>query len=82
MYKDHKYLFRIVNRKDPVPTVPPRSKTELLAYPFVHVGGAWKLDDNGPYKMDDEPPPVEPQPLHDVIVNIANHRTHSMIPVL
>lgn len=69
-----KYLFRIVNRNDPVPTIPPRRKDQLLAYPFVHVAGAWELSQAGASKLADEPPPVDPQPTGNIIWNIAHHR--------
>ena len=55
-----KYIFRIVNDNDPVPTVPPESADQLSEYPFIHVAGAWKISSTAPVKMADEPPPVEP----------------------
>ncbi|TFK79925.1 alpha/beta-hydrolase [Polyporus arcularius HHB13444] len=70
-----KYVFRIVNREDPVCTVPPRTASQLAEYPFIHVGGAWKLDDSGPFKMVQEPPPVDPQSVVDIIWNVKNHQT-------
>ncbi|KAI0692917.1 Alpha/Beta hydrolase protein [Cerioporus squamosus] len=70
-----KYLFRIVNRDDPVCTVPPRTVAQIPEYPFIHVGGAWKLTDSGPNKMSDEPPPVDPQSILDIIWNVKNHQT-------
>ncbi|RPD52115.1 hypothetical protein L227DRAFT_618084 [Lentinus tigrinus ALCF2SS1-6] len=69
-----KYLFCIVNREDPVCTVPPRTVDQIADYPFVHVGGAWKLTEDGPYKMNDEPPPVDPQSIINIIWNVKNHR--------
>ncbi|KAK7029522.1 hypothetical protein VNI00_014555 [Paramarasmius palmivorus] len=68
-----KYLFRIVNSKDPVPTVPPRKRSQIPDYPFMHVGGAWELTQEGPQKMADEPPPVDPQPLLEFIWDIPYH---------
>lgn len=70
-----KYLFRIVNREDPVCTVPPRTAGQIPDYPFIHVGGAWKLTNSGPSKMSDEPPPVDPQSIIGMIWNVKNHRT-------
>ncbi|RPD53718.1 hypothetical protein L226DRAFT_455530 [Lentinus tigrinus ALCF2SS1-7] len=69
-----KYLFRIVNREDPVCTVPPRTVDQIADYPFIHVRGAWKLSEDGPYKMSDEPPPVDPQSIINIIWNVKNHR--------
>ncbi|THH30609.1 hypothetical protein EUX98_g3569 [Antrodiella citrinella] len=70
-----KYLFRVVNRNDPVPTVPPRTANQVVDFPFIHVGGAWELTGTGPGKMHDEPPPMTPQPVAKVIWNIKDHMT-------
>uniref|UniRef100_A0A0W0F800 Fungal lipase-type domain-containing protein n=1 Tax=Moniliophthora roreri TaxID=221103 RepID=A0A0W0F800_MONRR len=70
-----RYLFRIVNQDDPVPTIPPPEKDQLQQYPYVHVGGAWELlESEGPRKMQDEPPPVDPQPIPDIILNAPHHQ--------
>ncbi|KAI0662461.1 Alpha/Beta hydrolase protein [Cubamyces menziesii] len=69
-----RYLFRIVNHDDPVTTVPPVFGTQVEQYPFLHVGGAWELTEDGPHKMHDEPPRVLPQPITDAVGNIANHQ--------
>jgi hypothetical protein len=71
-----KYLFRIVNGLDPVPTVPPPTGQQLLEYPFIHVGGAWEISQSAPTKMADEPPPINPQSFPDIIWNVKNHRMH------
>ncbi|KAK7056331.1 hypothetical protein VNI00_002884 [Paramarasmius palmivorus] len=71
-----KYLFRVVNSEDPVPTAPPPPPPfveDTTLYPFVHVGGAWKLLEIGPQKMADEPPPVDPQSLDDLLKNAHYH---------
>ncbi|KAK7030278.1 hypothetical protein VNI00_014295 [Paramarasmius palmivorus] len=70
-----KYLFRIVNSEDPVPTMPPPPPplADSALYPFVHVGGAWKLLEEGPQKMTDEPPPVPPQSILDALLNAHYH---------
>ncbi|EEC00007.1 hypothetical protein MPER_00157, partial [Moniliophthora perniciosa FA553] len=71
-----RYLFRIVNQGDPVPTIPPPFKDQLQQYPYVHVGGACELlESDRPQKMQDEPPPVDPQPIPDIIWNAPHHRT-------
>ncbi|KAI0651481.1 Alpha/Beta hydrolase protein [Trametes meyenii] len=62
-----RYTFRIVNKEDPVTTIPPPLASELVQYPFVHVGGGWKMTDNGPEKLADEPPPVPPAPISDMV---------------
>ena len=75
-----KYLFRIVNHEDPVPTVPPPPwplVSNVADYPYIHVGGAWQLAEGGPSKMADEPPPVDPQPILDIIWNVKHHRASS-----
>ncbi|KAI0336207.1 alpha/beta-hydrolase [Cubamyces sp. BRFM 1775] len=68
-----RYLFRIVNHGDPVPTVPPVFGTQLEQYPFLHVGGAWELTVDGPSKMQDEPPRVLPQPTGHTVQSTKNH---------
>ena len=75
-----KYLFRIVNHEDPVPTVPPPPwplVSNVADYPYIHVGGAWQLAEGGPSKMADEPPPVVPQSIPDIIWNAKHHRASS-----
>ena len=69
-----KFSFRIVNMLDPVPTLPPLFKEQLVEYPFVHPGRAWHTSTTaGPEKMDDEPPPVEPQSIQDILANWHYH---------
>ena len=69
-----KFAFRIVNMLDPVPTMPPSKKEQLVEYPFVHPGHAWRTrTTEGPDKMDDEPPPVEPQRKQDILANWHHH---------
>ena len=69
-----KFSFRIVNMLDPVPTLPPLFKEQLVEYPFVHPGRAWHTRTTaGPEKMDDEPPPVEPQSIEDIAANWHYH---------
>ena len=74
-----RYLFRIVNKNDPVCTVPPRTSSQQQQYPFIHVSGAWELAKSGPSKMADEPPPVAPQPVDKITWNIRDHRTSSTL---
>ncbi|THH20919.1 hypothetical protein EUX98_g8494 [Antrodiella citrinella] len=69
-----KYLFRVVNRDDPVPTIPPRTESQVVDYPFIHVGGAWELTDAGAEKMADEPPPATPQTVLELIFNVKHHQ--------
>ncbi|KAF7353973.1 Lipase [Mycena venus] len=72
--KEKKYLFRIVNENDPIPTVPPRTKSQLQSIPYVHVGGAWELAGSGPRKMPNEPPQVDPQSIPELFWNAAHHQ--------
>ena len=61
------YAFRIVNHEDPVPKMPPPwpPLANAADYPFIHPAGGWKLGDDGPVKMADEPPPVPPPQSED-----------------
>jgi len=70
-----KYVFRIANLNDPVTTVPPGSILEEATYPYVHVGGAWQLQDAGPKKMADEPPLVNPLLATKVFWGVQEHST-------
>lgn len=67
--------FRIVNKKDPVPKMPPPGPplANVDDFPFIHVGSAWRITDNGPEKMDDEPPPVAPPPWDQLPADAADH---------
>ncbi|KAI0768642.1 Alpha/Beta hydrolase protein [Trametes elegans] len=58
-----RYIFRIVNKQDPIATIPPPSVKDLPDYPYIHVGPAWKISEAGPVRMRDEPPPEPPLPL-------------------
>ncbi|KAI0359029.1 alpha/beta-hydrolase [Trametes cingulata] len=63
-----KYIFRIVNKEDPVPLIPPPPISwEIALNPFIHVGGAWRITDEGPEKMADEPPMVEPPQCEEMV---------------
>jgi len=62
-YGTGRYVFRVFNKNDPVPTVPPVFVSQLPQYPFTHVGGAWQLSEEGPDKLQDEPPQMDPQGL-------------------
>ncbi|RPD56480.1 alpha/beta-hydrolase [Lentinus tigrinus ALCF2SS1-7] len=68
-----KYSFRIVNELDPVTTIPPAFKDQVLEFPFVHPASAWKITTGGPEKMNDEPPPVDPQSVTDLLANAHFH---------
>lgn len=67
--------FRIVNKKDPVPKMPPPGPplANVEDFPFIHVGSAWRITDNGPEKMADEPPPVAPPSLDQIVTDGADH---------
>ncbi|KAI0714721.1 hypothetical protein C8Q76DRAFT_727814 [Earliella scabrosa] len=72
------YAFRIVNHEDPVPMMPPPppdyQNTNPDDYPFIHPAGGWKLEDDGPVKMADEPPPVPPpQSIDEAKANAHYH---------
>ena len=71
-----KYAFRIVNHEDPVPMMPPPPPPLVKPddYPFIHPAGAWKLGDDGPIKMADEPPPVPPPSIDELKANAHYHR--------
>ncbi|RPD53721.1 alpha/beta-hydrolase [Lentinus tigrinus ALCF2SS1-7] len=71
-----KYSFRIVNTLDPVPTIPPVFKNQVAKYPFVHPASAWRITTDGPEKMGDEPPAVDPQ---DIIALIENAHYHGVL---
>ncbi|KAI0714720.1 Alpha/Beta hydrolase protein [Earliella scabrosa] len=70
-----KYAFRIVNHEDPVPMMPPPPAVLVNPddYPFIHPAGAWKLGDDGPIKMADEPPPVPPPSIDELKANAHYH---------
>lgn len=70
-----RYSFRIVNKQDPVPTMPPPGPplANVEDFPFIHVGGAWRITDDGPEKMADEPPPVVPPPLDQISADAVDH---------
>ncbi|KDQ05617.1 hypothetical protein BOTBODRAFT_335068 [Botryobasidium botryosum FD-172 SS1] len=76
-----KYIFRIVYRKDPVPTVPPRTKSQLGQYRFTHVDGGWQLfPSEGPKVMRSERPPnnpVDPESIPSSIWNITDHKVQN-----
>ncbi len=67
--------FRIVNKQDPVPLIPPPSPplAVLEDFPFIHVGGAWRITDNNPEKMDYEPPPVVPPSWDQIFATAVDH---------
>lgn len=64
-----KFVFRIVNGKDPICTIPPMRSKEFLWYKYVHVDGGWHLTKHGPHPMHTEQAPhgvpVDPLPLPD-----------------
>ncbi|KAH9891031.1 Alpha/Beta hydrolase protein [Cubamyces lactineus] len=62
-----KHMFRIVNSQDPVPTIPPLFADDLINYPFIHARGAWRITVNGPEKMNEEPPPLPPLPVDQMV---------------
>lgn len=68
-----KCSFRIVNMQDPVATLPPATASEVARYPYVHPGSAWRITTEGPEKMSDEPPPVDPQTYDDIQTNGHYH---------
>ena len=62
--------FRIVNHKDPIPTVPPPFPHIPLFdnYPYIHIDSAWKIFPDGPpEQMASEQPhnPVAPYKTPD-----------------
>ncbi|KAI0070278.1 alpha/beta-hydrolase [Panus rudis PR-1116 ss-1] len=80
-----KYTFRIVNGKDPVPTIPPRKASQFPKYPFAHPDGAWKIwKDKAPEKMPNEKPPgkpVDPLPITGIIWNAPDHCKRTSLPL-
>ncbi|KAL1952246.1 hypothetical protein VTO73DRAFT_1395 [Trametes versicolor] len=72
-----RYSFRIVNKQDPVTVMPPPAPPLAIVedYPFIHVGGAWRITGDGPEKMADEPPLVAPPPWDQIIAAAVDHDT-------
>ncbi|KAI0639043.1 Alpha/Beta hydrolase protein [Trametes polyzona] len=74
-----RYSFRIVNKLDPVPTMPPPGPPldiffPTANFPFIHVAGGWEItEDRPPQKMADEPPPVAPMSVDDALNKYAFH---------
>ncbi|EIW64959.1 uncharacterized protein TRAVEDRAFT_112170, partial [Trametes versicolor FP-101664 SS1] len=70
-----RYSFRIVNKQDPVTVMPPPAPPLAIVedYPFIHVGGAWRITGDGPEKMADEPPLVAPPPWDQIIAAAVDH---------
>ncbi|KAI0828147.1 hypothetical protein BC628DRAFT_1417727 [Trametes gibbosa] len=58
---------RICYEPSLMPPPPPPLVEDVTQYPFVHVGGAWKITPTGPIKMADEPPCLPPPSLGQMV---------------
>ncbi|KAI0639048.1 hypothetical protein C8Q77DRAFT_28087 [Trametes polyzona] len=73
--------FRIANRHDPIPTLPPPGPPldecfPTSDFPFVHIAGGWEIgEDGGPQPIADEPPSVPPMSLGDFTTYGVYHDT-------